>query len=104
MTKTRLKVLVMDKDSNFLKVADEKLSDRGFKVIKTTSARETIEILKAICVDSIMILNKDEETIIQDFVKTLKKQPLILDTGLPAGDTEIILNNGSKTGSANFVF
>jgi hypothetical protein len=73
----------MDQDVDFLKIADEKLTERGFKVIKTTSARDTIEILKAVYVDSIMILNKNEENIIHDFIKTLKKRPLILDNGLP---------------------
>lgn len=92
MLKTRLKVLVMDQDTDFLKIADEKLSERGFKVIKTTSASDTIEILKAIYVDSIMILNKDEENIIQDFIKTLKKQPLILDNDLPVLDSYQSLN------------
>lgn len=84
MIKTRLKVLVMDKDKNFLQIADEKLSERGFKVIKTNSATDAIEILKAVYIDSIMILNKDEKNIIHDFIKTLKKQPVILDTDFPA--------------------
>ncbi|MEA9358394.1 hypothetical protein SHI21_19315 [Bacteriovorax sp. PP10] len=92
MIKTRLKVLVMDKDKKFLEIAEEKLSERGFKVIKTSTAADTIEILKAICIDSIMILNKDEERIIHDFVKTLKKQPTFLDLALPALDSYQSLN------------
>lgn len=79
MTTKRLKVLITDADHEFLKIADQKLSERGFKVITTSSIMESIEFLKTITVDYILVLNQDDKKFISDFVQTLNKKPLVVD-------------------------
>ena len=78
MMKKYVKVLVMDKDLKFLKIADEKLSGRGFHVFATSSAQEAIKILKNIYVDSVMISNTDDRYVLFEFIATLKKKPVVI--------------------------
>ncbi|MBC7712955.1 MAG: hypothetical protein H7177_06435 [Rhizobacter sp.] len=80
MDNNQMKVLVTDSDENFLKVANAKLAARGFDVHTSSSAGETIEILKVIGFDSLLIniAKADERESLMEFLDTLEVKPVIL--------------------------
>lgn len=74
------KVLITDRDSLFLNIAHEKLSDRGFDVTSASCATEAIEYLKRDSFDSVMVSNIDDKIAIECFIGKLKKKPFILES------------------------
>ena len=75
-----LNVLILDSDLNFLEIAKRKLEARGFKVHTSSSASETIKILKENGCDSLLVnLNKDDERkALFECIETLEVKPVIL--------------------------
>lgn len=58
------KILIEDTDNNFLKIAKDKLTSRGFDVRTSSSSIETIAILKEIGPDTLLInINKTDDII-----------------------------------------
>lgn len=80
MANKHLKILIIDRDHSFLNIAENKLASRGFTVIKASFATEATKILKYIHFDSILVSSKEDELLVLNFVKPLKRKPTILST------------------------
>lgn len=81
LTSLETKVLIIENDQDFLNIAVEKLSARGFTVLTATSGHEGIEILKKENIEAILLdfnnANKNG-TIVTSYINSLEKKPILL--------------------------
>lgn len=75
-----LKVLVADTDITFLSIAKDKLSERGFEVFTSSNSKDTINILKKIGCDSLLINidKEDERQALLEYIETMEVKPVVL--------------------------
>lgn len=81
LTSLETKVLIIENDQDFLNIAVEKLSARGFTVLTASTGKEGIEILKKENVEAILLdfnnANRNGVVVI-NYINSLEKKPILL--------------------------
>ena len=81
LTGLETKILVIEHDQDFLNIAHEKLSARGFTVFAVQTAEEAILILKREIVEAVLIdfySSNSNCVMISDYINDMKKKPILL--------------------------
>ncbi len=79
------KILVLDTDPAFLRIADERLSARGFKVYLSSNYKETIETLKQTEINSLLV-NIDkacEREALLNCIESIEARPVVFYSNSP---------------------
>lgn len=81
LTSLETKVLVIENDQDFLNIAHEKLSVRGFTVLTARTGAEGIAILKKENIEAVLLdfSNANENgIIIKNYLNSLERKPILL--------------------------
>jgi DNA-binding response OmpR family regulator len=81
MSNLKSKILVIEEDTDFLNIAANKLTQRGFDVFLSSNGKEAIDILKKENIEAILLdfnnANKNGIIVI-NYIYSLSKRPILL--------------------------